>query len=42
MQFYEKNTYNKMTSSSIILSNILASESSELKSTIDSYMDTNN
>lgn len=29
-----------MTSSSIILSNILASESSELKSTIDSYMDT--
>jgi hypothetical protein len=29
-----------MTSSSIILSNILASESCELKTTIDSYMDT--
>ena len=29
-----------MTSSSIILSNILASESCELKITIDSYMDT--
>jgi hypothetical protein len=30
----------KMTSSSIILSNILASESCELKTTIDIYMDT--
>jgi hypothetical protein len=30
----------KMTSSSIILSNILASESCELKNAIDSYMDT--
>ena len=29
-----------MTSSSIILSNILASESCELKTTIDCYMDT--